>query len=140
MVTVIERGMQTRIVAKNSRNNDSSRGHAIFTVEIRNGESNHGKIAFIDLAGSERGADSMQSGRPTQQDGAGINRSLLALKECIRALDQGSSYVPFRDSELTKVLREMFVTETAITLMIANVSPTASCCEQTLNTMRYADR
>lgn len=62
-----------------------------------------GRIAFIDLAGSERGADTLQHGRQTQQDGAGINRSLLALKECIRAMDQDKGHIPFRDSELTKV-------------------------------------
>lgn len=73
-------------------------------------------------------------------DGAGINRSLLALKECIRALDLQSAHVPFRDSELTKVLRDMFVGSTTQTLMISCVSPSAACCEQTLNTLRYADR
>lgn len=85
-------------------------------------------------------SSTVPSGLACRQDGAGINRSLLALKECIRALDTGSSHVPFRDSELTKVLRDMFITETALTLMIANISPTDSCCEQTLNTLRYADR
>eukprot|EP01054_Gregarina_sp_Poly1_P009014 Gregarina_sp_Poly_1__9013@NODE_549_length_7567_cov_138_260133_g171_i1_p3_GENE_NODE_549_length_7567_cov_138_260133_g171_i1NODE_549_length_7567_cov_138_260133_g171_i1_p3_ORF_typecomplete_len564_score71_86Kinesin/PF00225_23/1_3e82Kinesin/PF00225_23/2_5e03Microtub_bd/PF16796_5/2_3e16DUF87/PF01935_17/0_18ResIII/PF04851_15/0_43ResIII/PF04851_15/2_4e03_NODE_549_length_7567_cov_138_260133_g171_i158397530 len=142
MIKIMETGLAERVVGKNSRNSDSSRGHAILTIEVRHLEQqvSHGKLAFIDLAGSERGADSMQSGRATQTDGAGINRSLLALKECIRAMDQGNSHVPFRDSELTKVLRDMFMTDSALTLMIANVAPTDSSCEQTLNTMRYADR
>eukprot|EP00917_Polyrhabdina_sp_WS-2016_P010248 GHVP01022554.1.p1 GENE.GHVP01022554.1~~GHVP01022554.1.p1 ORF type:complete len:789 (+),score=100.82 GHVP01022554.1:2294-4660(+) len=139
---IILSGMEQRITAQNSKNKDSSRGHGIFTCEIRNNETGLplGKLAFIDLAGSERGADTVTAGRQTQQDGAGINRSLLALKECIRMLDQQSSHVPFRDSELTKVLRDMFIATKARTLMIANVSPASGCCEQTLNTLRYAER
>lgn len=72
-------------------------------------------------------------------DGAEINKSLLALKECIRALDQDSWHLPFRGSKLTLVLRDSFVGNCK-TLMIANVSPTYTCCEHTLNTLRYADR
>jgi kinesin family member 2/24 len=73
-------------------------------------------------------------------EGADINKSLLALKECIRALDGGAGHVPFRGSKLTEVLRDSFVGEQARTVMIANVSPTASSVEHTLNTLRYADR
>ena len=72
-------------------------------------------------------------------DGAEINKSLLALKECIRALDQDKKHTPFRGSKLTLVLKDSF-TGNCRTLMIANVSPTQSCCEHTLNTLRYADR
>lgn len=75
-----------------------------------------------------------------RQDGAGINKSLLALKECIRAMDQGQPHIPFRDSELTKVLKDMFITESCLTLMIATIASTTACCEQTLNTLRYAQR
>eukprot|EP01071_Lankesteria_metandrocarpae_P007931 Lankesteria_metandrocarpae@DN4822_c0_g1_i1.p1 len=135
-------GLDKRSTGSNSKNADSSRGHAILSLEIRNEHDSvlHGRLAFIDLAGSERGADTINSGRQTQTDGAGINRSLLALKECIRALDSQSNHIPFRDTELTKVLRDMFVGAKARTLMIANVSPASGCCEQTLNTVRYADR
>lgn len=99
-----------------------------------------GKISFIDLAGSERGADTFDNNRQTRLEGAEINKSLLALKECIRALDNDARHVPFRGSKLTAVLRDSFVGETARTVMIANISPTASCVEHTLNTLRYADR
>jgi kinesin family protein 2/24 len=99
-----------------------------------------GKISFIDLAGSERGADTFDNNRQTRLEGAEINKSLLALKECIRALDSDARHVPFRGSKLTAVLRDSFVGETARTVMIANISPTASCVEHTLNTLRYADR
>jgi len=73
-------------------------------------------------------------------DGAEINKSLLALKECIRALDMDKKHLPFRGSKLTMVLKDSFTGGNCKTLMIANVSPTISCCEHTLNTLRYADR
>jgi kinesin family protein 2/24 len=72
-------------------------------------------------------------------DGAEINKSLLALKECIRALDQEKKHTPFRGSKLTLVLRDSFMGNCK-TLMIANISPCLSCSEHTLNTLRYADR
>lgn len=64
---------------------------------------------------------------------------MLALKECIRALDQEKKHTPFRGSKLTLVLRDSFVGNCK-TLMIANISPGLSCSEHTLNTLRYADR
>merc|ERR1712078_698125 len=72
-------------------------------------------------------------------EGAQINKSLLALKECIRALDQDAKHIPFRGSKLTEVLRESF-TGHSVSVMIANISPSTSCCENSLNTLRYADR
>ena len=72
-------------------------------------------------------------------DGAEINKSLLALKECIRAIDQDKKHTPFRGSKLTLVLRDSFIGNSR-TLMIANISPSLSCTEHTLNTLRYADR
>ena len=63
----------------------------------------------------------------------------MALKECIRALDQEKKHTPFRGSKLTLVLRDSFMGNCR-TLMIANISPSNSCNEHTLNTLRYADR
>ena len=104
---------------------------------------------------------------PSLAQGAEINKSLLALKECIRALDSDARHVPFRwvdhvrlrvqplrrtahklnhmsscirGSKLTEVLRDSFVGDEARTVMIANVSPNSASCEHTLNTLRYADR
>jgi kinesin family protein 2/24 len=99
----------------------------------------HGKLSFIDLAGSERGADVSDQNKQTRFDGAEINKSLLALKECIRALDMNKNHTPFRGSKLTLVLKDSFVGNCR-TVMIGNFSPSSSSSEHTLNTLRYADR
>ena len=93
------------------------------------------KLSFIDLAGSERGADVSENGKQTRMEGAEINKSLLALKECIRALDKEHKHTPFRGSKLTQVLKDSFVGKNCRTVMIANISPTATNCQHTLNTL-----
>ena len=98
-----------------------------------------GKLSLVDLAGSERAADSTSKDRQTRIEGAEINKSLLALKECIRGLDQGNRHIPFRGSKLTEVLRDSFVGD-CHTVMIGAVSPAVDSVEQTLNTLRYAQR
>lgn len=87
-------------------NSDSSRSHAIFQIVLKlrnNLKKIQGKLSFIDLAGSERGADRGDTDKQTRMEGSEINKSLLALKECIRALDQDSKHTPFRQSKLTQV-------------------------------------
>ena len=141
LMEIISFGLSVRTTGVTGANVDSSRSHAILQVTLReqSKERTIGKISFIDLAGSERGADTLDQDRQTRMDGAEINKSLLALKECIRALDQDKKHTPFRGSKLTLVLKDSF-TGNCRTLMIANVSPTVNCCEHTLNTLRYADR
>ena len=95
---------------------------------------------MIDLAGNERGADTNSANRQTRMEGAEINKSLLALKECIRALGRKGAHLPFRASKLTQVLRDSFIGDKARTCMIAMIGPCLSSCEHTLNTLRYADR
>lgn len=100
------------------------------------------RFNFIDLAGSERGADTSSASRATRLEGAEINTSLLALKEVIRALATGGSmtHIPFRGSKLTQVLKDSFVGDNTRCCMVACISPDIGNCEQTLNTLRYADR
>ncbi|WMV31468.1 hypothetical protein MTR67_024853 [Solanum verrucosum] len=168
----IERGNASRSTGTTGANEESSRSHAILQLVIkkhnevkdtrRNNDGNEskggkviGKISFIDLAGSERGADTTDNDRQTRDgtfysgkvkvlgcvkiEGAEINKSLLALKECIRALDNDQLHIPFRGSKLTEVLRDSFVGNSK-TVMISCISPNAGSCEHTLNTLRYADR
>lgn len=127
------------ILGSTSANVDSSRSHAILQITLKESNKAYGKMSFIDLAGSERGADTADVGKQTRMDGAEINKSLLALKECIRALDQEKKHTPFRGSKLTLVLKDSFIGNCK-TVMIGNISPSGLSCEHTLNTLRYADR
>lgn len=100
-----------------------------------------GKLLMVDLAGSERAADCQSNNRQRRLEGAEINKSLLALKECIRALDAKNSHVPFRASKLTMVLRDSFLASRASKIvMIACLNPGSSSADHTVNTMRYAER
>jgi kinesin family protein 2/24 len=102
-----------------------------------------GKLSLVDLAGSERGADTKSHNRQRRTESSEINTSLLALKECIRALDSGrgsAKHVPYRASKLTLILKDCFTSSLARTTMIATVSPGASSADHTINTLRYADR
>ena len=140
LLDIIDYGLNSRTVGITGANLDSSRSHAILQISIRTKQGEkYSKISFIDLAGSERAVDTIDTNKKTKIDGAEINKSLLALKECIRALDLEKRHKPFRGSKLTLVLRDSFIGN-CLTLMIANISPCLSCSEHTLNTLRYADR
>ncbi|KAJ9688452.1 hypothetical protein PVL29_014226 [Vitis rotundifolia] len=143
----IEKGNATRSIGTTGANEESSRSHAILQLAIKRSADGSeskparlvGKLSFIDLAGSERGADTTDNDKQTRMEGAEINKSLLALKECIRALDNDQGHIPFRGSKLTEVLRDSFVGDSR-TVMISCISPSSGSCEHTLNTLRYADR
>ncbi|KAF6176330.1 hypothetical protein GIB67_011119 [Kingdonia uniflora] len=144
---LIEKGNASRSIGTTGANEESSRSHAILQLVIKRSADGSeskparvvGKLSFIDLAGSERGADTTDNDKQTRMEGAEINKSLLALKECIRALDSDQGHIPFRGSKLTEVLRDSFVGDSR-TVMISCVSPSSGSCEHTLNTLRYADR
>ncbi|XP_031755871.1 kinesin-like protein KIF2C isoform X1 [Xenopus tropicalis] len=137
---MIEVGSACRTSGQTFANSSSSRSHACLQIILRRGSKLHGKFSLVDLAGNERGADTASADRITRMEGAEINRSLLALKECIRALGQNKSHTPFRESKLTQILRDSFIGENSRTCMIAMLSPGFNSCEYTLNTLRYADR
>ncbi|XP_041854777.1 kinesin-like protein KIF2A isoform X4 [Melanotaenia boesemani] len=140
VLKLIEVGNSCRTSGQTSANAHSSRSHAVFQIIIRRRGKMHGKFSLIDLAGNERGADTSSADRQTRLEGAEINKSLLALKECIRALGRNKPHTPFRASKLTQVLRDSFIGENSRTCMIATISPGMTSCENTLNTLRYANR
>ncbi|XP_029501515.1 kinesin-like protein KIF2A isoform X3 [Oncorhynchus nerka] len=140
VLKLIEVGNSCRTSGQTSANAHSSRSHAVFQIILRRRGKMHGKFSLIDLAGNERGADTSSADRQTRLEGAEINKSLLALKECIRALGRNKPHTPFRASKLTQVLRDSFIGENSRTCMIATISPGMASCENTLNTLRYANR
>nr|XP_032600544.1 kinesin-like protein KIF2A isoform X2 [Taeniopygia guttata] len=140
VLKLIEIGNSCRTSGQTSANAHSSRSHAVFQIILRRKGKLHGKFSLIDLAGNERGADTSSADRQTRLEGAEINKSLLALKECIRALGRNKPHTPFRASKLTQVLRDSFIGENSRTCMIATISPGIASCENTLNTLRYANR
>ncbi|KAF1777187.1 P-loop containing nucleoside triphosphate hydrolase [Phytophthora cactorum] len=154
LLQVISKGNSLRTTHATEVNDVSSRSHCICQINLREKE-----------LGSERGEDTKNHNRQRRMESAEINRSLLALKECFRALDSGGrgTHIPFRASKLTQVLKDSFVNAkaryvitttvtvegssndmdagvTERTVMIAAVSPCASSSDHTLNTLRYADR
>uniref|UniRef100_A0A8C3B4V5 Kinesin family member 4 n=1 Tax=Cyclopterus lumpus TaxID=8103 RepID=A0A8C3B4V5_CYCLU len=147
MVGCLEVGNSARTVASTAMNAASSRSHAIFTItlEQRRGtdkaDSVVSKLHLVDLAGSERQKKTKAEG-DRLKEGISINRGLLSLGNVISALgdeSKKSSFVPYRDSKLTRLLQDS-LGGNSHTLMIACISPADSNMEETINTLRYADR
>jgi len=136
-------------MAPTGANQVSSRSHAILVVSIESKERarnikdgiTFAKLQMIDLAGSERGAATENRGQ-RMVEGSNINKSLLALGNCINILsDRGKagSFVPYRDSKLTRLLKDSLGGNTK-TVMIACISPSFMAFEETINTLKYASR
>ncbi|RVE68157.1 hypothetical protein OJAV_G00088960 [Oryzias javanicus] len=140
LLEVVSKGTSQRTQGVSGVNPLSSRSHALLQIQLKEpNQQNAGRMWFVDLAGSERASDAKERDKRRRMEGAEINQSLLALKECIRSLDKKASHTPFRQSRLTQVLKDSFVGD-SMTCMIANISPGHSATEHTLNTLRYADR
>ncbi|KAJ2858722.1 hypothetical protein J3B02_000103 [Coemansia erecta] len=144
LMSVFEFGNNCRSTGSTGANADSSRSHAILQILLKDTNLRKpvvkGKLNFIDLAGNERGSDrGDKANKQTIMEGSEINKSLLALKECIRALDLNKKHQPFRQSKLTQVLKDSFIGNSRA-CMVATISPNTSNSENTLNTLRYSDR
>ncbi|CAM4626221.1 unnamed protein product [Caretta caretta] len=146
-VLCLEQGNNSRTVASTAMNSQSSRSHAIFTISIEQrkkcdkNNSFRCKLHLVDLAGSERQKKTKAEG-DRLKEGININRGLLCLGNVISALgdeNKKGGFVPYRDSKLTRLLQDS-LGGNSHTLMIACVSPADSNLEETLNTLRYADR
>ncbi|GFR76078.1 chromosome-associated kinesin KIF4A [Elysia marginata] len=143
---LLSQGASGRTTGATAMNNTSSRSHAIFTLHIDQknaiGDSISVKFHMVDLAGSERTKRTMAEGERLKE-GININKGLLALGNVISALgeegDHKRKHIPYRDSKLTRILQDS-LGGNSHTLMIACVSPADSNIEETLNTLRYADR
>jgi GTPase SAR1 family protein len=145
---IMDEGNMTRTVAATAMNNTSSRSHAIFIINFMQ-KTRHAalnansemcsKINLVDLAGSER-ADRTGATGDTLKEGSNINKSLTTLGKVIHALADGKAkHVPFRDSVLTLLLKEN-LSGNSKTIMLAALSPADSNYDETLSTLRYADR
>lgn len=136
-------GNKNRTQHPTDANEESSRSHAIFQVHIRMTNIKTSvrqtvKLSMIDLAGSER-AQSTKCKGLRFKEGANINKSLLALGNCINKLADGCKHIPYRDSNLTRILKDS-LGGNCQTLMIANISPSSLTYEDTYNTLKYASR
>ncbi|CAN8010888.1 unnamed protein product, partial [Ixodes pacificus] len=142
---VMERGWKNRSVGATLMNADSSRSHSIFTIHLEQMELTgrkcirSGKLNLVDLAGSERQAKTGATGERLRE-ATKINLSLSALGNVISALVDGrSKHIPYRDSKLTRLLQDSLGGNTR-TLMLACLSPADSNYDETLSTLRYANR
>ena len=149
LVKLVITGNSKRVMASTHANQFSSRSHAIiqFFIERRSRVRDiretytQSKLCFVDLAGSERAATTENRGLRLME-GANINRSLLALGNCINVLSDNSkkgAFVPYRDSKLTRLLKDSLGGNTR-TVMIACISPSGLAYEETVNTLNYASR
>ncbi|XP_026464974.1 kinesin-like protein KIF12 [Ctenocephalides felis] len=149
LLAVLEEGMRHRSVGSHRMNATSSRSHSVLTVHIlseqaaENGVfiSKHGKVHFVDLAGSEVTKKTHSEGK-TLEEANNINKSLMVLGYCISSLSDPKrrhGHIPYRDSKLTKLLADSLAGN-GVTLMIACISPASSNLFETINTLRYAAR
>ncbi|WOG91218.1 hypothetical protein DCAR_0310466 [Daucus carota subsp. sativus] len=143
---LLERGAVKRRTADTLLNKRSSRSHSVFTITVYVKEATVGgeelikcgKLNLVDLAGSEN--ISRSGSRESRAREAGeINKSLLTLGRVINALVEHSAHVPYRDSKLTRLLRDSLGGKTK-TCIIATISPSAHCLDETLSTLDYAHR
>ncbi|KAL0685713.1 hypothetical protein Bca4012_052561 [Brassica carinata] len=152
MAAYLDQGSISRATGSTNMNNQSSRSHAIFTITVEqmrkintdspdNGSLKEeylcAKLHLVDLAGSERA-------KRTGSDGVHINKGLLALGNVISALGdekkrKDGAHVPYRDSKLTRLLQDSLGGNSR-TVMIACISPADINAEETLNTLKYANR
>lgn len=141
-------GNQNRTSSPTEANATSSRSHAVLQINVVqknrtadiSEEHTYATLSIIDLAGSERAAATKNRGARLNE-GANINRSLLALGNCINALcdPRRRNHIPYRDSKLTRLLK-FSLGGNCKTVMIVCISPLSQHYDETLNTLKYADR
>lgn len=147
MLKVFEEGTLQRHVGATNMNEHSSRSHSVFTITVESSEMDAqgeahikvGKLNIVDLAGSER-QDKTGATGDRLKEASKINLSLSTLCHVISSLtDPKCTYVPYRDSRLTRILQDSLGGNTK-TVMIANIGPADYNSEETISTLRYASR
>ncbi|XP_043527342.1 kinesin-like protein KIF18A isoform X2 [Frieseomelitta varia] len=143
LLTLLAKGNKNRTQHPTDANEESSRSHAVFQVYINitnrlDGQVRQVKLSMIDLAGSERASATGCKGARFKE-GANINKSLLALGNCINKLADGAKHITYRDSKLTRLLKDS-LGGNCQTVMIANITSSSFSYEDTYNTLRYANR
>jgi kinesin family protein 2/24 len=137
LIAVMEKAQERRNTESTGANAVSSRSHVVGILTL---PGSGGKLLLVDLAGSERRKDSMWHDKDRQREGAEINASIHALKECIRMVTgksgSGGSGSAFRLSTLTRILAESFVNPEAKLAVVATVSPCATDVEHTVSTLK----
>ncbi|ODV91692.1 hypothetical protein CANCADRAFT_30040 [Tortispora caseinolytica NRRL Y-17796] len=148
VMEMILKGNENRTMSPTEANATSSRSHAVLQINIVQRDRTaalteahtFATLSIIDLAGSERASATKNRGERLLE-GANINKSLLALGNCINALcdPKRHNHVPYRDSKLTRLLK-FSLGGNCKTVMIVCVSPSSQHYDETLNTLKYADR
>lgn len=147
MDRLMDVGNKNRSVGYTDMNAQSSRSHSIFSITVEVSEKGEdgeehlraGKLHLVDLAGSERQSKTGATG-DRLKEATKINLSLSALGNVISALVDGkSSHIPYRDSKLTRLLQDS-LGGNAKTLMVATMSPASYNYDETISTLRYANR
>ena len=128
---------KNRVIGNSNLNIKSSRSHAIIEIHVKN-NNKYNKVTFVDLAGNERGADSVYVNKTQYRENKEINKSLLMLKECIRCLFLKKKYIPYRSSKLTTVLRDSFSKDVK-TILLSTISGDPTCYQGTIDTLKYAN-
>ncbi|CAG9320816.1 unnamed protein product [Blepharisma stoltei] len=143
---LLAKGDRNRAVRQTRFNHHSSRSHTIFQLLLERDKANKrgvlkkGKLNFCDLAGSEKYDKENTMAHEHVQELTKINKSLSALGKVIFCLGTGNAtHIPYRDSKLTRLLQDSLGVSTR-TILIATVSPSAGYAEETISTLKFADR
>ena len=140
---MLDKGGQARAVAATNMNQESSRSHSIFVIEVtqknESGSARSGRLFLVDLAGSEKVGKTGASGQ-TLEEAKKINKSLSSLGNVINALtDSKSTHIPYRDSKLTRILQESLGGNSRTTLIV-NCSPSSYNDAETVSALRFGER
>ena len=152
---ILYSGNKNRTIGSTNNNETSSRSHAVLRIILDNKDNNSndiisGKFILVDLAGSEKtnsnlninnnsSNNSNNKNNVRQNEGSNINKSLLALGVCINALASKNKFIPWRNSKLTRILKESLGGNSRI-VMISTVSPSLYTIDETMNTLVYSNR